>query len=386
MYDRNAVNPRLFVVANHYDEGPPATSYTYLAVSRSPNPSDLNAASWCIYGFPTTNDWGSGEATLFDQPNLGVGTDTVILAGNHYTIAGPQLFTFAEIRAFQKPALENNGAGCPTAIADGFRPAASQGDLNVFGLAPALHYNSPSSFAGTTNPAYLVNTRSGNSFTYWVWRVRNILGGSNPGNLQMTSANGNFQYAIPLNAPQAGSGTVKLDTGDPRVLQVGGVGDTLWAAHGTNCNTGGGPSEVCARIVRLNMSQDGGGNPVATIAQQTTFSGGANIHYWMPGIAVNSSHRTVVPFLWSSASTYLSSAWTAKNAATGSYPAAQALGTGNCTRLESSPEVRTGDYVGTQTDPTNFLTFWISGEHASVYPPPPAGFTCTWLTRIREVN
>lgn len=381
LYDRNTANPRFFVTATTWND---TFSTGLLAVSRSADPSDLNAGNWCVYGFTTHDDFsGSGVPTLMDQPRIGVGADTVTIAGNLFTIQTLQ-FRYALITVLNKLQLENNAAGCQGGSGEIFRPAAAPGDLNVFSLQPAVHYNSPSSFAGTSNPSYLVNTRSGNSSTYWIWRVRNTLNGANPGNLQMTSVVGNFQYAIPLDAPQQGS-AIKLDTGDPRVLQVGGVGDSLWAVHGTNCNTGGGPSEVCARVVRIDMSQNLNA-PVATLNQQTTFSGGVNIHYWMPSIAVNQSHRTAVPFLWSSASTYLSSAWTAKNAATGSYPAAQALGSGTCKREESSPTGRTGDYVGAQTDPTDFLTFWISAEHASVYPPPPAGNTCTWLTRIGQVN
>lgn len=65
---------------------------------------------------------------------------------------------------------------------------------------------------------------------------------------------------------------------------------------------------------------------------------------------------------------------------------AQVLGAGTCPRQEAFPRVRSGDYVGAQTNPNDFLTFWISAEYATIYPPPPAGNACTWSTNVLQVN
>lgn len=306
IYDRNSPNPRFFVVATQYTEGPPAKSHVHFAVSRSPNPSSLNPADWCHYFIPTTNDFGQSQPTFADQPTIGASADGFIVSKNHYTMLTPAaIFTYATIHAINKLGIEDNTNGCQTGVGKIFRPAATQGDLNTFSLQPMHHYNSPSSFPGTPNPAYLVNTRSGNSDTYWVWRIRDIPGPSAPGQLHVVTAATAYVYSIPPSAPQKNAPGFPLDTLDTRVN-------------------------------------------------------------------------------FSSANHFLSSGWTAKNASAGTYPAASTLVAGTCPRMESTPTIRVGDYVGAQTDP-NFTSFWISGEYAAVYPPPPAGSACTWNTEILPV-
>jgi hypothetical protein len=144
----------------------------------------------------------------------------------------------------------NNASGdCPTIPLFTFQPSNTSGDSGAFTLQPAQHCSGPSSFSGTSNPAYLVNTIYGSSASYRVWRVRNI----DPPTLQgPTSVLGNFMYGFPPDADQPDSSTL-LDTGDVRVTQVAGLGNAISGVHGTVCNfTGSTPNEACVRPVGLH--------------------------------------------------------------------------------------------------------------------------------------
>lgn len=122
-----------------------------------------------------------------------------------------------------------------------------------------------------------------------------------------------------------------------------------------------------------------------TVVEQTTFGGGADVFYWMPGVAVNSALQTALAFQHSSASTYLSASWSMKSAAEANYPAAQPLTTGNCPQTQGAagfpPFTRTGDYVGAQTNPNDQTSFWLAAERAT-----DLGGSCLWDTRVIQVT
>jgi hypothetical protein len=209
-----------------------------------------------------------------------------------------------------------------------------------------------------------------------VWRIRNLLGGASSSQLQQASVTGTYSYTMPPNARQPGTST-ELDTTDARVTLAAGASNTLWFAHGTSCQSGGGPTESCVRVVRVNVGQDSGGAPAGSVTQQTVFGGGADTYYWMPAIALNVNHRTVVTFLLSSTSQYQGSAWPAKDAASANYGTISSLGTGSCARMAASGVARSGDYVGAQAEPSGFLSFWVSAEYAA-----PSTNGCRWATTV----
>ncbi len=387
VYDRLGPNQRFFVVASQYQGSPTQRSRLYLAVSRNPDPPNLDPANWCIYHLSSESDYDHSQKTFADYPMVGVGVDTLLISDNRRFILGAG-FTYAIVQAFQKPGLTNNATSCSTAIANVYRGSQTSGDqLNAFTLQPAIHYTAPASFPGTTNPVYLVSTRpTGGSSTYRIWRVRNTLSGASPSNLQVVTVTGP-EYGVAPDAPQPGldPDDESLDSGDPRIRQAAGVGDALWVAHAVLCNTGGGPNESCVRVLRFTVSQDGLGNPVATLTQQVTLGAGTNVFAFMPGIAVNQSERAVVPFLFGSSAAYLSFAWAAKNLSASTYGSPATISGGTCARRleQTTTALRTGDYVAAQTDPS-LTTFWIGGEHNRVVPP--SGGLCTWGTEVSEVQ
>ncbi|HXO22132.1 MAG TPA: hypothetical protein VOA87_19615 [Thermoanaerobaculia bacterium] len=375
-FDANSVHPRFFMVVEQYPVFSPLWSTVYVAVSRTSDPSDFSAASWCVYGVYSVATIG-GQATYADSPIFGVGADTFVFTTNQFLPpANGGTFQGVVVYAGDKGLIENNAVSCPWMKLNVFQPGLA-GDPATFALMPTQHYTNPSSFSGTTNPVYLASTfglpNSGvTQSTYKIWRIRNVVSG-NP-SLAEVDVTGPAYETPPL-APQP-PGNHAIDEGDVRVRQVAGIGDSLWATHTTTCTAGSG-NQGCIRVLRFDVGQDAQGNPTATIGQQTTFIGPSGVFYWMPAIAATSMQSTVVPFIYGSTSVFLSSAFTTKGAAATAYPAATIFATGGC---PSNP--RTGDYQGAQTNPNDLASFWIAGEATQT-----AG-SCSslWRTQIANVT
>jgi hypothetical protein len=383
-FDKNGANLRFYFFVLEAATFNPQSSALWLAVSRTSNPSDFTSASWCKYRFNTAYTPPGGTATFADFPSLGVGADAVVATTNQYRFSDGVLST-TTLRAFSKVALSNNASSCPGSPSTDpyfFQPSAA-GDMTVFTLQPAQHYTLPSSFSGTTNPIYLVSNHflsmagETRSPIYSVWRIRNVGTGAPSLNRVDVTALVNRNYQIPPEAPQLGT-PIMLDTGDAGVRQLAGIGDSLWAAQSTLC-TGDTSNQACVRVLRFDVGQDGSGNLTASIGQQLTFTGSSSTYFWMPGMAANSVQQTAVPFLFSSTTTYLSSAFTIKDASAGSYPASTVFGSGTCSRVGNF--YRTGDYTGAQTNPNDSLSFWLDGDVAAI-----SGSFCAWQTQVVNVT
>jgi hypothetical protein len=381
-YDRNATNPRFYIVALDAETNP-NISRIYVAVSRSTNPANLNAANWCRYFIDGRRNVGTVNESWADYPGLGVGRDALLITANQFRFSN-NTFTFAIIRALNKNILSNNAGGCPasnTIPLFTWQPSATLGDGTVFTLQPAQSYTSPTSFTGTTNPAYIINTIAGTSATYRVWRIRNVAGGAptlgGPVNLL-----GNFTYALPPLARQSGGGTTSLlDTGSQRMVQAAGVGNAIYGVHGTACQFSASTIlESCVRYIRLLVGQNGAGALTAAISQQITFGGGDNIFYFWPGIAVNLAQKIMVVWQRSSTTSFLSAWRTGKTLSALGFEPPVAIRNGTCTQTAYT---RTGDYVGAQTDPGG-TTFWVAGEMAIALTA--GGTGCNWGTWIQQLT
>lgn len=369
-FDRNALNQRYYVVALQTNGS--STSTIWLAVSRSPNPLSLAPGSWCFYAIPAIRDAGTANASFADYPVVGAGATTFNIAVNNFRF--PALgggFTFSIVRTLNKPILANNAAACPAISFFTFQPSGVIGDATTFTLHPVQHYTSPSSFVGTASPAYLISTRFGTSNIYRVWRLRNCFAGSLACQLQVVSVVGAFTYGLQPDASQAGSALL-LDTGDNRVTQAAGVGNSIQAVHGTLCNIGGGATESCIRWVRFTPTSTG-----ASTSQQRTFGGDAGTFFFWPSLAVNLRQQTVVGFHRSSALSFLSTLWTMKESASTVFPGALPITTGTCAQTTR----RTGDYMGAQTDPSDIRSFWLTGERATLI-----GGACQWEMQVIKVD
>ena len=289
------------------------------------------------------------------------------------------------MRVLNKLIAANNAgtdpATCPQLPVSTFQPSGVLGDGGVFSLQPAQQYTSPSSFAGTSNPVYLVNSifglSNGSSNAYRVWRVRNLA----PMTLQVTGLVGNFVNSIPPNAPQQGS-AVLLDTGDTRVSQVAGRGNLISAVHGTGCVVGGPPTVSCVRHMRFIVGQSAAGAFTAAIDDQITFgfppvAGTGTFIFW-PGVAVNNVGQTAIAYHRNRnhlGTRFLSSFVTLRTGVANSAPFY--ITSGTCAQSTTS----TAASMGAQTDPSDFMSFWLAGERAI-----PLTGTCKWQTQIIKLR
>jgi hypothetical protein len=367
-FDRLGANPRFYVLALEKRGASAATgvSRIWLAVSRSPEPANLEPASWCRYAIDGKRNGGTALSSWADYPGLGVGADKLVITANQFTFAS-SAFTFAIIRVLNKATLAKNAAACPALpFVFTFQPSAGAGNGTVFTIQPVQHYVAPASSAGVANPVYLVNTVFGASSVYRVWRVRNFpptLQG--PVNVQAAA------YGIPPQAPQRAS-SLRLDTGDTRITQASSGDDAgnFSAVHSTVCNAGGGPTESCLRGVAFVVGSGAGGALTARLEEQFTLGLAPGDFLFWPGVADGGSFESGFAFHRSSATTFLSSFW-AVGATIG------ALTVGTCPQTTR----RTGDYIGAQRDPVDNRSFWFAGERATVI----AG-ACQWQTRIIKVT
>jgi hypothetical protein len=372
-FDRNATNPRFFVVALQVagrDNTSTAddVSRIWVAVSRSPDPASLASTNWCRYNIDGRRNVGTTQVSWADFPAIGAGRDSFSFATNQFRFTD-RAFTFAVVRVWNKTIAENNAASCPTVPRFTFQPSGTAGDFGRFTIQPAQHYTSPSSFTGTTNPAYYLSTRRGTSTEYRVYRVRNVASGS-PTMAQLTLTGAS--YGIPPDSPQPSS-TLLIDTGDNRMLQVAGIGNRLQGIFTTVCNfTTGTPNESCTRAPAVTVGQSATGGLTASLVENRLAGFGDNFFVHHPSIAMNSALQSGATWEFSGTATSLSSAAMIKNAG-GAWSGVQTYAPGACSQSQS----RTGDYAGAQTDPSNISSFWLAGEQSVTI-----NATCQWRTRI----
>lgn len=383
IFDANAANKRFYVVALETDAGspPPNLSTIYLAVSRSPNPANLNPPNWCFYRINGVRDPGTGLESWADYPSLGAGADALVITTNQFTFAEFS-FTHNAIRAIRKLPLSNNATGCPSPRLFTFPASEEVGDFRAFTVQPVQQLTSPSSFPGTRKPFYLTNSILTAATTvpsrdYVVYRLRNVA--TSP-TLSRTTVTGNYAYFVPPNVGQDNEAGF-VTTGDERMMEAAGVGDAFWATHATACSFPSG-NVSCTRVLRLGVGQSPEGALQTSITQQSTFGSPDDFLFW-PGIAVNRDETVAVPFHFVSpdrTDNNLSTWWAVKDLGETAYRPFRPVTTGVCQQVVE----RTGDYSGAETDPVDSRSFWLSGERAK--PIPEFGNACLWETQIIRVT
>jgi len=345
VYDRLGPQTRYFVVSLQRNDTA-KTASIYLAVSRSSAPADLEPANWCRYKLNSVRAATDGDGiTWADYPMVGVGADAFLISNDQFSFKAPGFnYKYAILRVINKTALTNNATACPQYSAAIFLPeqalSGTGGPRDANGhVQPAIHYTLPSSFPDRANPVYMVSTvyspvPSLAVDTYRVWRVSNTATG-NP-LVQVLDLHSGKTYTFPPKAKQP-EGGISLSTKDNRIMQVVGMGDTLWTVHATNCRTDVGSSsfyKACIRFLQLFV-WDAAKAPQAQFQQDVTFASldqDVELSYFMPGIAVSNAGHAGIVFLASSPSIYLSAAWTTKYVGDAIFPAATVFSPGSCVR------------------------------------------------------
>jgi hypothetical protein len=374
-FDRNAENPRFFVVALQQDgRGDSSTgndvSRIWIAVSRSSDPNGLSSG-WCRYNVDGRRNVGAANVSWADFPSIGAGRDSFSFTTNQFRFTNDN-FTFAVMHVWNKTIAEDNASSCPSVPRSTFQPSATEGDFSRFTIQPAQHYTSPSSSVLARNPAYYLSTRRGSSNEYHVYRVRNVAGGS-PTLAQLTLTG--TGYSIPASSPQPGSSTL-VDTGDNRVLQVAGIENTLLGTLTTGCNfTAGTPAESCSLSPRIAVGLTFFGGFTASIVENTFTGFGNDLFVHHPSIAMNTSLQAVATWLFSGSARSLSAASMIKNV-NAPWAGVLTYAPGTCAQASD----RSGDYSGAQTDPSDVSSFWVAGEHSVT-----VSGSCQWSTRIGRV-
>jgi hypothetical protein len=376
-YDRNATRPRVYVVGLQA-AGKGNTSLAdnvsrmWVAVSRSADPTNLTT-NWCRYNVDARSAIGTTSESWGDYPGIGAGRDSLSVTLNNFTFTN-SAFQFARIHVFNKTTMSNNAASCPTVPRFVFQPSTTAGNFGLFTIQPAQHYTSPSSATGTTNPAYYLSTTRGTSSSYHVHRIRNVASGS-PTYSRVTLTN--RSYGIPPSGSQSGT-TTRIDSGDNRVMQVAGVGNTLVGQFATTCNfTSGTTNESCSLAPRVTVAIGAGGALSASIPENTFQGFGDNIYVHHPSTATDTALRSGSTWEFNGNTFRLSSAAMIKNV-NAAWSGIQTYAAGTCSFTGAT--ARSGDYSGAQLDPS-LTGFWLAGEQTALI-----GGSCQWQTRIVRLN
>jgi hypothetical protein len=382
LFDPNAVNSRFYIAALQHrgraDAG--GTSLLHLAVSRSPEPPDLEPAHWCRYAIDAKRDGGTALASRAGDLGLAVGTERLVLTTDQYGLA-TDAFTFAVVRVLDKLALADNTAGCaPLPRIVVFQPSATPGDRSFFALQP-VQTSGPWA-ADLRDPVYFVNTvftGTGSDDRYRVSRVWDT-----PPTFRSFVLRGPRRYATPPDSPQPRS-AVRLDTGDARIRQAAGGRATaevstvtyFTAVHATRCPGGGTPATSCVMWVRFEVT------PIATgfarIDQQLVLGGGPDVFDSFPGVVEGVDGTSVVVFQRSGPRSYLHGLAMGKPfSAEGFLPAAVSVTPpGQCALPTPSA---LGDTVIVRRDPVR-LHYWATAVRAASV----AG-RCVWESSVASLR
>ncbi len=324
-------------------------SHFFLAISKTSSPATIGSSDWFFYAFNATLDGAIPTANWADFPGLGVDSSVVVLTANLFSFSN-STFQKAKIRILDKSVLIAGGAVTWTDIVGMTDP--STGFLS-FSLQPALTFGSPGTF-------FLVSaSQTLHSCDFIVWGIVNPL--TSPTLSKLKAAAGGT-CDVPPNAPQQGGGT-PLDTGDTRPLNAVYRNGSVWAAHSTQANFGGG-NVSAIRWVQIDVS-----SWPATVSriQDSTF-GADGVWYFYPTIMVDASNDLAIILARSSTSEFGSAYYTSRlgiDAVNTLQPSSLLkAGTANYLNLDSDGNNRWGDYFGIGLDPSDG-SFWVLGEYAA---------------------
>ncbi len=354
----------------------------HLAVSRFTDPNDLLApASWCRFMLPHPAIVPQSGA---DYPGLGAGLEHLIVTSNHFDSAGAG---GTLVRLIAKSVLYNTTQPCALTVASTavFPLSSDPLRVNLRTLQPVQFAAAPGSAGGVTTLGYLVSAIDYATTGYRLWSLQRNSAGAlvRPLPSRIIQTSKMYLEPPPVNQPPTPTGAKStLSSGDGRILQAVGSGNTIWFAQTTGCNnTGAGVNESCANVMQLNVTP-GAGNPIAAFGLQKMLGAGAGVSLWHPAVAMTTTGHVAVTYLQGSSNLALGIGIAVKRAPVANFRALLP-DSGVCSQAGS--QLRTGDYLGAQVDPSG-ASFWFAGEKLMSFATGPDTSICRWATFVKEVR
>lgn len=315
-----------------------AASQVLLAVSTSSDPS----GTWHLYKVPNA---ATGEC--LDQPILGVGTATVIVSVNVFTlVTSPSLACVSPYLGAQYWVL-------------------NKGNLTAGVPSPAVYASTMDPLEGSIHPAQIQGLSADNYMiaTYWpgTATTSNVLhlftvSGTPPAPVTVTVASLSMPTAsLPPAASQLGTKS-SLDAGDIRVSDAAWAGGRMWLGFDEACLSDA--ARACIRLVQIDTG-------ARTILQDFDIDV-AGKHVFYPALRLDGAGDLGVAFGYSSPTDFpgimVSGRVFADPVNTFQTPSVVVAGNGSEQTGCQSGLCRYGDYFGASLDPANASVIWFGGE------------------------
>ncbi|RMD86947.1 MAG: hypothetical protein D6813_14230, partial [Calditrichaeota bacterium] len=315
------------------------TSNYLIAVSQSSDPT----GSWykyesnaCLNGSNSTQLWA-------DYPGLGYDDNAIYITSNQYSFS-QNLFQYAKLRIFKKSELYG---GSETINYTDFWNMKNSDNSKVFTLKPAHHF-------GTTNSAYLLNTKwySGASIT--LWRIDNP---TNSPTLVRQATVSVGSYSAPPDAKQKDSNIlISVNRVGTRTQDVVYREGKIYTAFQTGYNWGNGTVSAI-KYEKIDVINN-------TVDIDAVY-GSDNEYYYYPNIYVDAYNDIFLVFGKSSSSEYAGIYWAYRTPTDTRLRKSQPLKEGEGVYTgELWGEPRWGDYSGICLDGANNNQIWFYGEWA----------------------
>ena len=310
------------------------TGNVVIAVSETTQPT----SPWTLY---TLRD---GRCP--DQPKIGTANDVVVVSANIFTRCSwpGSVRLGTELWVLNKAQLLTG------------RPLES----DVYGPNPSYDATTPAQALGPTATAYLASVRFPAAPAVSVFSVI----GLPPASSAAVASVPIDPLTIPPGARQPGT-TIRVDTGDNRIVDAAWQGGTLWLTANDRCLPAGDVADrSCGRISAIATG------PGTRIGENELGAAGEYVFY--PALRPDSSGNLEIVYGFSSSTAYPSVAVVTKPV-DGSFSSPRLVVAGRAPETSG----RFGDYFGAARDPATTTTIWVAGE---------TGQAPGWATTIGAVG
>ncbi|MEO8370975.1 MAG: BACON domain-containing carbohydrate-binding protein, partial [Candidatus Solibacter sp.] len=347
--------------------GETSSSALLVAVTQTGDPG----AAWNYYkvDIGVLNRWG-------DFPALGFNANWVAVSMNLFQIRGSGSYTGTNLYVFSKADLYQKGAGTYVTFTD------TRGEFTPVRDDDNSHPNTMylmQEFATDFGP-------TAGSGAIRVSKLEGVVGAETfrGGNVGTVTVPEPWSDTGPNEAdfgPQQGT-SVKIDTGDSRLVNCVMRSNTIWCAH-TVYVPYAAPTRAAAQWFQIDPS---GSTP--TLLQRGRIDDPTNTYsYAYPSIAVNRNNEALIGYTRFSATDYPSAGFAVRlpsDPSNAMQPGVivKAGETSYISPGARSGANRWGDYSATMVDPANDLDFWTLQEYAATPPGNRTGAFATWWARV----